>query len=234
MRKQHAPVERDLTIGPAAPGSAREVAEAVDRDADGFSVRRGKEGGCQMRDVVLDVLDRPGKSLTGKSLRQLFRDTFPLRTIAQPVDDQLDAGPASGDICKLAAEVGSVTAVDSNVGYVRELEAALPEAIRDGHARKAGPMLDATKALLFGGRDQTPVLDETRRSIGVECIDPENIHLLGFEPIVRPRGGLTLHRTRFQLGILANNPNPTSEYAKQCTANPDDAGARDRPRIPVG
>src|SRR5262249_52643211 len=85
---------------------------------------------------------------------------------------------------------------DCNMGYVREAEAALPEAIRDGHARKAGPVLDATKALLLGGRDETPVLDETRRSTGVESIDPNNIHWSECKPNVKPRRRLALHRTR--------------------------------------
>ena len=68
MRKQDRPSTLDGCASPDAPGRAGEIAEPVDRDDHGLVERRDMEGGGQMREVMLDVVEfwQPGRA--GKAL----------------------------------------------------------------------------------------------------------------------------------------------------------------------
>lgn len=57
------------------------------------------------------------------------------------------------------SKFGATVLVECDVVHVAQLDPRLAQAIGDRMCGKAGPMLDAAKALLLGRRDQLAVTD---------------------------------------------------------------------------
>src|SRR5437763_12673868 len=77
---------------------------------------------------------------------------------------------------QLPEQIGPVVLINGDVLDIGQSEAGFTQTVSDRLRRKAGPMLDATKSLLFCRRNKRTVADQRGRGIAVECVEAENDH----------------------------------------------------------
>ena len=80
-------------------------------------------------------------------------------------------------ISQFPQEIGPAVLIDGDVLDIGERDARFPQTIGDRLRREAGPMLDATKSLLFRRRNERAVANERGGGIAVEGVETENDHL---------------------------------------------------------
>ncbi len=141
-----------------------------------------------MREVVLDVVERAAKAVAGKCLGEELGNLLPLAAVPETAEHQADVGRMGRQIGDLAHAVGAAVLIDRDMVDIGEAQPGFAQAVGDGLRGKPRPMLDAAKALLFGGRHQFAVPHQRRRGIAVEGIEAEDDH-----PMTRDGSG---HHTR--------------------------------------
>jgi hypothetical protein len=129
-----------------------------------------------MREMVLDIVDRAGKR-PARHGAQFLGYAGDLLAVAQPAQQQARARPVRHDITKLAEKIGAAVAVDGDMRDVAQIGPGFVQAVADGLSREAGPMLDAAKPFLFGGRHQDAVAQDAGCCIRVVGVDSEYQHI---------------------------------------------------------
>ena len=86
MREIHPSIDGDVCALADPPGRAGEIAEAVDRDDDGFLERRNVKGRGKMREMMLDPVHLATEALAGKARCQQIRDACARPPVLEPVE----------------------------------------------------------------------------------------------------------------------------------------------------
>ena len=179
MREIHASVDGDGLASADPPRSAGEVAEAVDRDDDGFGERRNMEGRGKMREMMLDPVHLAMKALSREARCQQLLDAPARSPVPEPVENEREVGTVGRHIGQLPEQIGPAVLIDGDVPHIGEPDARFAQTIGDRLRREAGPMLDAAESLLLRRRNEHAVAHERGRGIAVECVEAENDHRLG-------------------------------------------------------
>ena len=174
VRKIDALLDLDRGAAAHAPRRAGEVAEAVDGNDHRLRERRPVKGGRQMREVVLHRMRLAPERLSRKRARQVRFDAFALALVADAIQHQAEIRALRQHVGELLPQVGLRILVDGHVLDLRQSDPGLGEAVADGLARKARPVLDAAEALLLGRRDDLAIADEAGGGIAVERVDAED------------------------------------------------------------
>ncbi len=91
--KIDAAFDGDLPVRPCrAPGGGGEVAHAIDGDIDGVFKRGAKIGGCEVGEVVLDVVHLGLHGLARESFGDRLLDALGLTALFESLKDELQAG----------------------------------------------------------------------------------------------------------------------------------------------
>ena len=85
VRKEDTPLNPDVGALPHAPGGAAEISKTVDGDDDGLLEWRDVEGGGEMGEMVLDMVQRGAQALARKILGEERRHSLALAPVAQAI-----------------------------------------------------------------------------------------------------------------------------------------------------
>src|SRR5215472_14006975 len=129
-----------------------------------------------MREMVVDMVCRTSKAVSGKCLSEQLGDLPPLTAILKTAEHELDLWRMGRQICDFSQALGAIVLVDSNMVYIGEAQSCFLQTIGDGLRGEPSPMLDPAKPLLFCGCYQFAITHERGRGIAVECINAENDH----------------------------------------------------------
>ena len=87
MREIHASVDGNGFAPADPPGSAGEIAEAIDRNDDSFVKRRNMKSRGKMREMMLDLVHLATKALSGEARRQQLLNAPARLPIFEPVEE---------------------------------------------------------------------------------------------------------------------------------------------------
>jgi hypothetical protein len=107
-----------------------------------------------MGKVVFDVVQLALEALPRKGFGQQLEDTFTFSTHSQSLTYQFHCWKMGEEITDLSRKMRSIVLIDSDMINIVQLQARFTQAIRNGLGRKASPMLDPTKSLLFSRGDK--------------------------------------------------------------------------------
>lgn len=178
------------------PHRRDEVAEAVYGEERRAVERRDVEGACEVRAVVLDVVElRPEAALRDAELTgQVVLQVAHLRGVGEPVADgaeqaaavlRLHAGTVAArqtlrgarrGVQNLLVQVRRRVARDADVVDVLDRDARGLQAVADRLHGKAGAVLEAVETLLLGGSDELSVAHNGGGGVAVIGVNPQYDH----------------------------------------------------------
>ena len=114
-----------------------------------------------MGQMMLDAVYFSEEGITRESHLQLALDRKPFALVTDTIQNEFQIRPLSDRISQPAQEICFWIAVNGDVVDLGELGASLSEAIADCLRRKAGPVLDAPKALFFRCGNNLTIAEQT-------------------------------------------------------------------------
>ena len=177
MRPERAPVRANLAPLAGRDERAREVARAVDARADRAIEGRPEVRARDVRDMVLEVVERGAHALVinAQRLGDALRRGRGLAVGLHPVQDlRHRRHRVLRDEGELRGEVRLRVARDGDVGHVLDAGGGDAEHLLHGEAREAGAVLLAVEALLRDRRDDAVLSDERRGRVRVDRVDAED------------------------------------------------------------
>ena len=177
VREIYPTLDRDVAFPTDTPCRAGEITETVDRDDSRFLERRNVKGRRQMREMVLDIVDRAAKAVSGECLGEELGNLLPLTSVSETAEHEADFRRTGRQICDLAHAVGAAVLVDRHMFDIGKAQPGFTQAVGNGLRGKPGPMLDPAKALLLGGCHQSAVPHQRGRGIAVKGIETQDDQL---------------------------------------------------------
>src|SRR6516162_3191576 len=110
-----------------------------------------------MREMVLDIVRRTAKVISGKCLCKEFWNLPTLATILEAAEREANFGRMERKIGDLARAVSAAILVNRNMMHLGQADPCFAQAVGYGLRGKPSPMLDPAKPLLFGGCHQLAV-----------------------------------------------------------------------------
>ncbi len=124
--------------------------------------------------VVLNVVDAdPSRRATPEETRASAKLATLMLFLAREMRRFQSPG-ADGYVAQLPPEMRLRVAVNCDMGERRWID--LAQASLGGQGRKAGPVLDAIKSLLFYRDRELAIREEGGRSVAVEGVETEYVH----------------------------------------------------------
>src|SRR5262249_25567807 len=131
MREPYASVQCNRRALARSPCRAREVAEPIHRNRDGFLEGRDKKAGGQVGQMMLDAVNSAAEGIIGESPHQLALNRKPLALVVDAIPDEFQIRSLSNRIPEAAQDIRLRIAVDRDMVDLGQRSTGLPEAIVD-------------------------------------------------------------------------------------------------------
>ena len=146
---------------PASPGTAGEIAKAIDGHHHRFIIRRYMEGRRQMCRVMLDRYNPPLEHLAGESIGQQAFHARAFTLVTNSIQHQFQIGTFRQGKRNLLAKMRLRILIYSYDIDSVQRNSSLFETVANRLRRKPGPVLDTAKAFLFHSGNQLPITHQT-------------------------------------------------------------------------
>ena len=189
MGKRHGSVDVELIAHSCRPHRAGEITKSVGREHGGPLEWRDEEGAGQVRHMVFNAVVLGANGLrvdVARGGKVLLNSPEVLQGL---IAVESKAGHADG-VKKLGRNPCPWVAGNGHVVDILDGQPGFGEAVADCVRGEACGVLYAIEALFLDRRDQSAITNKGRRSVGVICVNAQDIHRFMRSSATRPRAGI--------------------------------------------